>query len=162
MKKFLKELCVVAFTFVLLIGLTGCGNNEEEGPNKNNNQQQQEQSENNNSSLDVGKYKVEKNNNSVSVITNDGSGISTTTYYFENGKITSAKVTTEFSSKSIAESSYNTMKNESAIMNQYSDIKLDGKKIVLTLKSEILSAYNTFDLNAFYDLMNQTYQAYME
>ena len=68
----------------------------------------------------------------------------------------------EFSSKSIAESSYNVMKNESAIMNQYSDIKLDGKKILLTLKSEVISAYNTFDLNAFYNLMSETYQAYME
>ena len=157
MKKLIKGLCVVTFTFVLLICLTGCGNKENNTPNDNKGQEQ-----NNNSSLGVGKYKVEKSSNSVSVISNDGSGISTITYYFENDKITSAKATTEFSSKSIAESSYNTMKNESAIMNQYSDIKLDGKKVVLTFKSEILSAYDTFDLNAFYDLMNQTYQAYME
>lgn len=125
MKKFLKGLCVVVFTF-LLLGITGCGNKENNIPNDNNEQEQNNDSFN----LEVGKYKVEKSNNSVSVITNDGNAISMTTYYFENDKITSAKVIEEFSSKSIAETSYNVMKNETAIMNQYTDVKLDGKKII--------------------------------
>lgn len=158
-----KKILIGLFTVVMCFALVGCG--KEETTNNgatNNGGTEQKDNTNNNSSLGVGKYKVEKGNNSVAVITNDGSGISTTTYYFTGDKITSAILVEEFSSKSIAETSYNAMKNESAVMNQYSDIKLDGKRIVLTVKSEILSAYSSFGYDAFYDLMHDTYQAYMD
>ncbi|MDO5569743.1 MAG: hypothetical protein Q4G04_06580 [bacterium] len=159
-----KKILTGLFAVVMCFALVGCG--KEETPNDNtgtnNGGTGQQEKPNDNPSLGVGKYKVEKGNNSVAVITNDGSGISTTTYYFTGDKITSATLVEEFSSKSIAETSYNTMKNEPAIMNSYSDIKLDGKKVVLTVKEEILSAYSTFGYDAFYDLMTQTYQAYID
>lgn len=156
MKRFLKGLYIVVFTFMLMVSLTGCDDKNNSGNGAN-----QEQ-DNSNVSLEIGKYKVEKSGNSVSVITNDGSNISTTTYYFENNKISSAKVIEEFSSKSLAEASYNVMKNETEIIKQYSDIKLDGKRVVLTLKSDIIGAYDSFDFNTFYNLMYETYEPYMQ
>lgn len=156
-----KKIFVGLLTIVMCFALTGCGKEEIPNDEKTNNDVTQQKDNSNDYNLGVGKYKIEKGNNSVAVITNDGNGISTTTYYFTEDKITSATLVEEFDSKTIAETSYNAMKNEEAIINQYSDIKLDGKKIVLTVKSEILSAYSSFGYDAFYDLMTETYQAYM-
>lgn len=156
-----RKLLIGLFLIVISFTLGVCGK-EEIDKESNNQETELKENKKSNSSLGVGKYKVEKGNNSVVVITNDGSGISTTTYYFTNGKLTSATLIEEFTSVSIAKTSYETMKNESAIMNQYSDIKLVGKKIILNIKSEILSAYSSFNYEDFYNLMHDTYQAYME
>lgn len=160
MKKTLKGLFAMLFAFMLLIGLTGCGNNEETPNNDNNNNQQQ--GEKNSNSLGVGKYKVEKKSNSILVITNDGSAISTTEYKFSNGFLTSAVVTQKCSSSSLAKTLYDAMKNESAITNQYVDIKLSGDTITMNIKNEVLIAYNGMNQDQVYDLMYQTYSAYME
>lgn len=157
-----KGLLIGLLTVVICFALTGCENKENVEPNNDKNNQQQEEQKNNNNSLGVGKYKVEKKDNLILVITNDGSAISTTEYKFTNGTLTNAMLTQKYSSSALAKTMYDTMKNEPVITNQYVDMKLNGDTIIMSLKSEMLSIYNGMDQNAVYDLMYQTYSMYME
>lgn len=95
-------------------------------------------------------------------MTNDGSASSTTEYKFSKGALTSATVTQKYSSSSLAQTMYDTMINESAISNQYVDMKVSGNTITMNLKSEILTAYSGMSQDDVYNLMYQTYSAYMD
>ena len=156
-----KKLLIGLFAVIICFTLTGCGEKENTKSNNDNNNQQQEEKQNNNN-LGIGKYKVEKNENSILVITNDGSATSTTDYKFTNGVLTNATLTQKYSSSTLAKTMYDTIKNEPAITNQYVDIKLNSNTITMNLKSEVLSIYSDMDQNTVYDLMYQTYSMYME
>lgn len=149
---------IITFTLVMLMCfiLVGCGNKENIDPNNEQNKTP------NTSELSIGKYKVEKKGNSVLVITNDGSAISTTEYKFTNNALKSATVIQKYSSTALAKKVYEEMKKESAITNQYVEMNIKGDTVSMTIKNEILSAYNGMDIDIFYELMESTYKAYME
>ncbi len=155
-----KVLMIVLLGELMCFTLTGCGDKENTKPNNDNNNQQEEKQ--NNNSLGIGKYKVEKSGNSIFVITNDGSAISTIEYKFTSETLISATLTQKYSSSDLAKTMYNTMKDEPTMTNQYIDMKLSGDTITMNLKSEMLSVYSSMDQNAIYDLMYQTYSLYME
>lgn len=153
----MKKIILVTLIGIMCLGLIGCGKSENNEPGN-----QEEQKDTNNSELGIGKYKVEKKENSILVITNDGSAVTRTEYKFVSGVVDSAVVTQKYSSASLAKTIFETMKNESAITNQYVDMKLDSDTVSMKIKSEILSVYDGMDLNTVYDLMYETYSAYME
>lgn len=157
-----KKLLIGLLAVVMCFALTGCGDKESTNPNNDDNKQQEQNENNNDNSLGVGKYKVEKSENSILVITNDGSAISTTEYKFSGGTLTSAVLTQKYSSSALAKTMYDTMKNEPTITNQYVGMNLKSDTITMNLKNEILSVYNGMDQNEIYNLMYETYSMYME
>lgn len=155
----MKKLFISIITITMCFILTGCKEKTNVVGKTDGDAKQQEQS--NVNSLGIGKYKVEKNGNSILVVTNDGSAISTTEYKFTNNTLTNATLTQKYSSSAIAQTIYDTMKNEPTIINQYADMNISGDTIIMNIKNEILSVYNGMDQNTVYDLMYQTYSMYM-
>ena len=148
----------IAFAIVIFMGLifVGCGSEEKENEGSNQTPVPSQ------SEVGLNKYKVEKSGNSILVITNDGAAISTTEYKFSNNTLTEAILTQKYASKELAKVSYETLKKEPMITEQYSDINQNGNTITLIFKSDILKAYTGMNIDAVYDLMVQTYEPYME
>lgn len=157
-----NKVLISLLLIVMCLTLTGCGEKESNSGTNNNNIKEEEKENNSSTDLGVGKYKVEKTNNSILVITNDGNSISTTKYEFSNEVLVGATLTQKCVSSAVAKSIYDTMKNEPSITNIYSDINISGDTITLKFKNENLVAYSGMSLNDMYNLLYQTYSSYMQ
>lgn len=164
MKKVLSIMIVAVLLVAGVFLLTGCG---EKSCNENVNNSQikvdgdTKQSNDNKTSSQVipleNSYDVKLEGNIVSVISNLGGNITTTKYIFENNSIIKIETVQEYSSTTLAKSTYDQMMATPQVTEQYSDVSLNGKVINLTTKPELVEALKAYTMQDFYETQKMTY-----